>query len=73
MGGAEFTVNIEIERDKYFKQTTLEKLETNEVITEFLINMGYKNRGIKSTNTLPWLNQYRVKKGGHFNGHPFIF
>ena len=42
MGGAEFTVNIEIERDKYFKQTTLEKLETNEVITEFLINMGYK-------------------------------
>ena len=42
MGGAEFTIDIEIERDKYFKQTTLEKLETNEVITEFLINMGYK-------------------------------
>lgn len=42
MGGAEISIDIEIERDKYFEQTTLKNLKANEAITEFLIRMGYK-------------------------------
>lgn len=41
-GGAEISIDIEIERDKYFEQTTLKNLKANEAITEFLIRMGYK-------------------------------
>lgn len=42
MGGAEISIDIEIERDKYFKQTTLKNLNANEVINDFLIRLGYK-------------------------------
>jgi len=42
MGGVEFEVNIEIERDLKFKPTTLKNLKANEIITDFLNRLGYK-------------------------------
>lgn len=42
MGGVEFEVNIEIERDLNFKPTTLKNLKANEIITDFLNRLGYK-------------------------------
>ncbi len=40
--GNVFTINVEIERDKYFKPTLIKNLKTNERIDDFLKRYGYK-------------------------------